>query len=132
MKIRKKVPFEFVLEALDAVPIHTRAMFGCTAVYLEDRIMLVLRCKDDHPRDNGVWLGTSVEYHDSLRKLFPMMRSIEFLGAPPTNWQNIPESDPRFEAAVLRACELILSGDPRIGRVPKPRKPKRKRPKKGA
>ena len=52
------------------------------------------------------------------------MRSIELLGEPVSNWQVLPIDAPDFEESAMRACEFIIAGDPRIGRVPKSRKPK--------
>ena len=51
------------------------------------------------------------------------------LGKKVTGWQVLPADDPDFEEAALRACELIVAGDPRIGKVPA-RKQKPKGPKK--
>jgi hypothetical protein len=49
------------------------------------------------------------------------MRSIQLFEKDPTNWQVLPTDAPDFEEAALRACELILARDPRIGKVPKSR-----------
>ena len=68
--------------------------------------------------DNGVWLATTKDHHDSLRREFPNMRSIEVLGKGVTGWQVLPVDAPDFEEAALRACERILAADPRIGKVP--------------
>jgi hypothetical protein len=57
VKRRKAVPHEFVLEALAALSPHTRSMFGCLAVYVEDKIVLILRDRRDATADNGVWLA---------------------------------------------------------------------------
>jgi hypothetical protein len=46
------------------------------------------------------------------------MRSIQVLGKPVTGWQVLPADALDFETAALRACELVLAGDPRIGKVP--------------
>jgi hypothetical protein len=46
------------------------------------------------------------------------MRSIEVLGKQVTGWQVLPTDTPDFEQAALRACELIIRRDPRIGKVP--------------
>jgi hypothetical protein len=102
-------------------------MFGCTAVYAGDKIVLVLREKEDYVRDNGVWLGTTVEHHESLKKDFPSMRSIELFGGAPTAWQNLPADSSDFENAALKACALIRRGDPRIGKVPKARNKRRRK-----
>ena len=121
----KAVPHEFVLEAISSLSPWTRPMFGCLAVYVENRIVLILRDKPDNLPDNGVWLATTVEHHKSLRRHFPSMRSIQVLGSGVTGWQVLPQDDENFEAEVQRACELVLAGDPRIGKIPGARrKPK--------
>ena len=94
-------------------------MFGCYALYDAGKIVLILRKKQEHRGDNGVWVATHREHHHSLLKELPSMRSIKLLGKDPTNWQVIPESAKDFESSVIRACELVVKGDPRIGKVPK-------------
>jgi len=125
-KRRKLVPHEFVLEALNALSPHTRPMFGCLAIYVGDKIVLVLRDKRDNAADNGVWLATTQAHHESLRCEFPNMRSIQVLGKEVTGWQVLPVDAPDFEAAALRACELIVAGDPRIGKLPGARRTSRR------
>jgi hypothetical protein len=115
---RKAVPHQFALDAIDALSPTTRPMFGCLAVYVENKIVLILRDKRDGTADNGVWLATTEEHHDSLRREFPNMRSIQALGKGVTGWQVLPADAPDFEEAALRACERILARDPRIGKAP--------------
>src|SRR5262245_22441321 len=116
---RKSIPHEFVLDALAALSPVTRPMFGCLAVYVGDRIVCVLRDKrDETSRDDGMWLATTREYHESLRRDFPAMRSISVLGKEVTGWQVLPAEEADFEEAALRACEFIHAGDPRIGKIP--------------
>ncbi len=126
VKQRKTVPHEFVLDALGPLSPRTRPMFGCLAVYVGEKIVLVLRDKRDETQDNGVWLATTPEHHESLRREFPNMRSIKVLGKAVTGWQILPVDAPDFEQAALRACDLILARDARIGKVPKPRSVARK------
>ena len=115
----KRVPHEFVLEALSELEPRTNPMFGCLAVYVGEKIVLILRDKRDHTAaDDGVWLATTKDHHDSLRKDFPKMRSIAVFGKEVTGWQVLPADEPDFESAALRACELIAANDPRIGKVP--------------
>ena len=125
VKKRKAVPHEFVLEALAEVSPRTNPMFGCLAVYVGDKIVLILREKSGKHPDNGVWLATTREHHESLRREFPGMRSIEVLGKKMTGWQVLPVDAPDFEEAALRACELIITRDPRIGKVPASRRASR-------
>lgn len=121
-KPRKAVPFEFVLDALAPVSPWTRPMFGCTAIYMGEKIVLILRQRPSYERDNGVWLATTHEHHGSLREEFPNMRSIGLLGEPVSNWQVLPVDAPDFEESAMRACELVVARDPRIGRIPQSRK----------
>jgi hypothetical protein len=117
-KQRKLIPHVFVLDAISTLSPYTRPMFGCLAIYVKDKIVLILRDKPKSTADNGVWLATTQEHHQSLRREFPNMRSIQVLGKRVTGWQVLPVDAPDFESAALRACELVLAGDPRIGKIP--------------
>jgi hypothetical protein len=125
VKTRKPVPHEFVLDALASISPETRSMFGCLAVYVKDKIVFALREKrNETADDDGVWLATTVEHHASLRRDFPSMRSIRVLGKKVTGWQVLPADSPDFEESALRACEFVIAGDPRIGKVPASRRVK--------
>ena len=119
MKKKTSIPFEFVLEQLYSVNVEIRPMFGCFGVYVHNKIVLMLRKKTTSVRDNGVWVATDKEYHDSLKQIFPSMRTISVFGGKESNWQNLPADANDFEEMVMRACELILRGDNRIGRETK-------------
>jgi hypothetical protein len=118
LKQRKPIPHAFVLDTISTLSPYTRPMFGCLAIYVKDKIVLILRDKPKSTADNGVWLATTQEHHQSLRREFPNMRSIQLLGKAVTGWQVLPADAPDFESAALRACELVLAGDPRIGKIP--------------
>ena len=126
-KRRRPIPHEFVLDALAPLSPETRPMFGCVAVYVADKIIFALRDKPESQSDNGVWLATTLEHHESLRREFPTMRSIRVLGKKVTGWQVLPADAPDFETAAMRACELVLAGDTRIGKVPDSRRRSRAR-----
>ena len=119
---RKTVPHAFVLEAIAAISPATHP------IYVADKIVLILRDRRDDTRDNGVWLATTEEHHRSLRREFPNMRSIQIFGNKVTGWQVLPADAPDFEEAALRACELIVARDPRIGKVPGARRKAPKSP----
>lgn len=123
-KRSKPVPFAFVLDALEAISPETRPMFGSVAVYVRDQIVFLLRDKRDQSADNGLWLATTPAHHESLRHEFPSMRSISAFGKAVTGWQVLPVDAEDFEASALRACELVVRRDPRIGKVPKRRLPR--------
>lgn len=131
-KKRKRAPYEFVLDAIAALSPRTRPMFGCVAVYVEEKIVLILRDRPTHADDNGVWLCTLKEHHRSLRREFPSMRSIRLLGKKVTGWQVLPATARDFEQSAMRACELILACDPRIGKVPGARRAARSKRRKTA
>ncbi len=118
-RAKKPVPFAFVLESLEGLEVTTRPMFGCTAVYVGPRIVLVLRRRGD--ADDGVWVATTAEYHASLRAELPSLRTIAVFGQPESGWQNLPADGPAFEDEVGRVCALVRAGDGRVGKVPKGR-----------
>jgi hypothetical protein len=121
----KPAPHGFVLDALASLEPTTRPMFGCLAVYVEDKIVLILRHKPGPEPDNGVWIATTQEHHASLLVELPCMRSITVFGPGVTGWQVLPASALDFEEAALHACALIRAGDPRIGKIPPQRRVKR-------
>jgi hypothetical protein len=55
VKRRKVVPHEFVFDAIAPLSPETRSMFGCLAVYVADKIVLILRDKREPSKtaDNG-------------------------------------------------------------------------------
>lgn len=117
----RKVPFEFVFDYLLPLEPVTKPMFGCLALYVERKIVLILRDRNDHPEANGVWLATSAEHHESLKKELPSLCSVYILseGKGETNWQMLRSDAGDFEPSVRKACEMIRRGDKRIGKVPK-------------
>ena len=116
-------PFEFVLEQLRHLNPVVKPMFGCHAIYIEEKIMLVLR-KKESDYDNGVWIASAVNHYAALRKILPSLRAISIFGTGRSGWQNIPEDNDRFEEEAMMACDLILKLDPRIGKVPSSKKKK--------
>ena len=64
----------------------------------------------DGTADNGVWLATTEEHHESLRREFPRMRSTQVFSSKVTGWQVLPADGPDFEAnqAALCACEPLV------------------------
>jgi hypothetical protein len=117
-KKQKAIPHAFVLDALEAALPETRPMFGCLAVYVGEKIVMILRDKGSKDPDSGVWLATIPEHHDSLRRELPSLRSITVFGSGVTGWQVLPVSGPEFEEEALKACDMVLVGDPRIGKIP--------------
>ncbi len=128
----KKGPkFAFVVEELEdsalAGRVRTRAMFGSHAVYVDQRIVFILRQKDDAKtgRDNGVWVASQPEHTASLQREFPALRPIELFADRGrtgfTGWLNLPDGDEGFEETALGLCRLAVAGDPRIGKAPKQR-----------
>lgn len=128
-KPAKKLPFPFVLDELEALSPMTRPMFGCQAVYVGPKIMLILRDRGADDEDNGVWVATEVAHQASLRAQLPSLRAIKLFGPGESAWQCLPSDADRFEDEVLRVCAMIRAADPRIGRVPgAKKKPAAKKP----
>lgn len=124
--MKKKIPFEFVLDYLHPLEITIRPMFGCHAIYANEKILFILRKREDHSDANGMWIATGREYHESLKKELPSMKSVLLLsdGKGETNWQMIHEEEDDFEESAIKICGMILLKDIRIGRIPKLKKKK--------
>jgi hypothetical protein len=131
MATKKKLPFQFVLDELEALTPLVKPMFGCHAVYTGEKLVLFLCDSEKWEAQKGLWLPTTPELYGSLSAEFSSARVLaldsaqEKLNKSP--WLLLPANVPEFEAQALHACELILQRDPRIGRLPKqkPLRPKR-------
>lgn len=125
--MKKSPPYPFVLDLLTGIPLHFKSFFGGYGVYVEDKIVLMLYDKDKAGGDKGVWIAMEKEHHEEIRKIAPSLRSIGVLSSGVTSWQVIPENGDHFESEVASICELIRNNDPRIGRIPKKKKPRKKK-----
>lgn len=124
-KPKQKPPYPFVLEALEPLNPEVRRMFSGFAVYVENRIVMMLRDHVKSVKDNGVWLVLAEDTDPKdkkLRREFPSLRSIELLGGKINHWLLIPADGEGFETEALHACDLLLRRDVRIGRVPESRR----------
>jgi hypothetical protein len=119
-----KIPFDFVLEKLERLEPQVKPMFGCHAIYVKNKIVLILRKKETAQEDNGVWVATTPAHHASLKKIFPSLRGIGVFDTEKSGWQILPLDADDFEESVMLACDLILKNDLRIGKIPKAKKSK--------
>ncbi|MEK6284796.1 MAG: hypothetical protein AABO57_03565 [Acidobacteriota bacterium] len=114
---KRQSPFQFVLDELLPIRPAVKQMFGFTYVYLDQKLLLSVRDSAKQPRFNGVWLYTLAEHIESLRKEFPQLPRRSFWRSGKNAWVILAATLEDFEEYALRACELILKGDQRVGRV---------------
>jgi hypothetical protein len=116
---KRPSPFRFVLDELLPIRPTIRQMFGFTYVYLDEKLLLSLRESVKQPQYNGVWLYTEAEHIESLRREFPQLPRRCFWKSRKSGsgWVILASQLEDFEEYTYRACELILTGDQRIGRV---------------
>jgi len=88
-------------------------MFGNHSIYVGNKLLLATREHKTKPTDNGIWIGTSTEYHESLKKEFPSIRHMELFKIK--KWLLLPIDAEDFEESAIRICELIKENDERIG-----------------
>lgn len=126
--VKRRDPFPFVLEELSAIRPIVKRMFGFTSVYLDDKLLCSLRDSVKQPGSNGMWLYTTTEHIESLAREFPQLSKRQLWRSRAGNkaWVVLAARLEEFEEYALKACELILNGDQRIGRFTRgERKPTR-------
>jgi len=113
------LPFDFVLDYLQD-RILLKKMFGMHYIYLGKWIMLILRKRSNEPELNGIWVATNKKYHEELKNSIPELGAF-FLDNNERhgNWLFLKDDAEDFEGAAIKICEMILHGDPRIGRPTK-------------
>ena len=115
--VQKQMPFPFVLEELVPLRPTIKRMFGFTHVYLDDRLLCSLRDSLKQTGTNGMWLYTTTEHAESLLREFPNLSRRQLWRSGKNAWVVLASRLEDFEEYAFRACELILNGDRRIGRV---------------
>lgn len=110
----KKILFSFVLDELEPIRPVVKRAFGFTYVYLDGKLLCGLRESVKLPSCNGLWLFTSIEHLDSLGREFPALPRRR---SGRKAWVILASRLEFFEEYAFKACELMLNGDRRVGRV---------------
>ena len=116
---KRRLPFPFIVEELSPIRPTVKHMFGFVSLYLDDKLLCSLRDAVKQPGSNGMWLYTTTEDVDSLAQEFPDLPKRQLWRSRSGNkaWLILASRLENFEEYALKACELILNGDRRIGRL---------------
>jgi hypothetical protein len=111
------LPFPFVFSELESIRPTIKRAFGFTYVYLDEKLLCGLRHSNKQSNSNGIWLFTTTEHVDSLGQEFPQLPRRYLWRSKVNAWVVLPSRLEYFEEYAFKACELILDGDQRIGRL---------------
>jgi hypothetical protein len=117
MTSRSELPFPFVIDELFSLRPTVKQAFGFTYVYLDDKLLCGLRNSKKQPGCNGLWLFTTTEHLESLGKEFPDLSRRYLWRSGKNAWVILPSKLCEFEEYAFKACELMLNGDKRVGRL---------------
>lgn len=106
-----------MLEELQPIRPTVKRAFGFTYVYLDEKLLCGLRESNKLPSTNGLWLFTTLEDVDSLGREFPELPRRYLWRSKEKAWVILPARLEYFEEYAFKACELMLNGDRRIGRL---------------
>ena len=110
-------PFPFVLDELLSLRPTVKRAFGFTYLYVDDRLLCGLRNSTKQTGSNGMWLFTTTKHVESLGAEFPELSRRYLWRSGKNAWVILPSRLGEFEEYAFKACELILNGDRRIGRL---------------
>jgi hypothetical protein len=119
--LKRQVPFPFVLEELGSLRPTVKRMFGFTYIYLDHKLLFSLRDGVKRSGTNGIWIYTTAEHVDSLAREFPQLPKRQLWRSGKNCWVVLASRLEDFEEYAFKACELVLKGDQRIGRVTRAR-----------
>lgn len=117
VSLKRQVPFPFVLEELVSLRPTIKWMFGFTYVYLDHKLLFSLRDSVKQPGTNGIWIYTTAEHFESLAREFPQLPRRQLWRSGKNCWVVLASRLDDFEEYAFKACELVLKGDQRVGRV---------------
>lgn len=113
----RTIPYDFILDYLPR-DVVVKQTFGMYYIYLDKKIVLILRKLSKNLNLNGIWIATTKEHHESLKLDIPAITGFVLDNGEmhDSGWQMIREDDDDFEASAIRVCELISHRDKRIGK----------------
>ena len=111
------LPFPFVVDELMPLRPTIRRVFGFTYLYVGELLLCALRNSIKKPGSNGMWLFTTREHVDQLGAEFPELPKRYLWRSKENAWVILPSKLEDFENYAFKACEMIISGDRRIGRL---------------
>ena len=112
-----QLPFAFVIDELESIRPTIKRAFGFTYLYLDEKLLCGLRNSPKQPGTNGIWLFTTTDHVDSLAQEFPQLPRRYLWRSGKNAWVVLASRLEYFEEYAFKACELILNGDNRIGRL---------------
>ncbi|HJW29294.1 MAG TPA: hypothetical protein VJ508_08565 [Saprospiraceae bacterium] len=116
-KKKPQNPLLWVVDSIMEEPSYVdRAWFGCRAIYLYGRLMLVL-CSGEEPW-NGLLIPIGHQLHDGIRKDFKTVKQHPVL----KKWLYLAEASEDFETVAFDIVEVIRMNDERFGIEPKERR----------
>jgi hypothetical protein len=129
MKGDPEIPFDFILDYLVRIETTIKPFFGMFSIYAGQKLLLILRNRKNEPELNGIWVPTNKDSLESLKAALPALRQIYAIGKAKNAavWLLLPDTAADFESAAITICDLLTHRDPRIGRLSKPRVPRRQR-----
>jgi len=118
-KPKKHYRLQWLVESIAEEPSYLeRRMFGCLAVYLHGR-MVLLMAEGEEPW-NGLLIPTEHEHHKSIRREFKSVVQHSVL----KKWLYLPEDTEEFESVAPEIVHCIEIDDPRFGVEPREKKPR--------
>ena len=91
-------------------------MIGCYGLFVNKKLLLLLRDRDNQPEFNGIFVATQPEFFDALQHEIHTSKMEFDLDGEAHSWIFLSEDLPDFNAKVKKACEMIKAGDVRIGK----------------
>ncbi|MFI5159784.1 MAG: hypothetical protein ACHQHN_00835 [Sphingobacteriales bacterium] len=119
--MNKAAPFDFVFDYLPR-NIVVKPMFGMFYIYLNKKLMLMLREAVKEPEMNGIWVSSHKKHHQSLVEEIPGLAEYVMYDGDKkyeSHWRLLKPDDDDFESSAIYVCELISKGDKRIGKETK-------------
>jgi hypothetical protein len=93
-----------------------KKMLGCYGLFSDQKLVLLLRDRENQPEYNGVYVATQPGFFDELQNEIHVSQMNVDLDGTPHTWIFLSEDLPDFEVKLKKTCELIKAGDARIGK----------------
>ncbi len=110
------VPYNFILSFFYPIRPTIKKMLGCYGLFVNKKLVMLLRERDNQPEFNGVFVATQPEHFDTLSNDLHSSNMDFDIDGDEYTWIFISEDLDDFKEKVKKAAEMVKVGDQRIGK----------------
>lgn len=91
-------------------------MLGCYGLFVDQKLLMLLRERENEPEFNGIFIATQPQFFDALQNDIHTSNMTFDLDGVGHSWIFLSEDLEDFHEKLQKTCDMIKANDERIGK----------------